>query len=121
MICAHRSQVGMVTEALGRDLARLHVATADRMQGLQYRVALMYHPLSGRLEADAFHILAGRICVMLTRHKIACVVVDREGWRRRSRPVGATCSNSVPVESRFRDSTGTVISYRQSISAHSHL
>jgi hypothetical protein len=37
------------------------------------------HPLAGLPEADAFHLAPGRLCVLLTRHRQACVVVGRAG------------------------------------------
>ncbi len=40
---------------------------------------LVHHPLSGRADAGAFHLDAGRLCVMLSRHRIACFVVGRAG------------------------------------------
>lgn len=40
-----------------------------------------WHPLAGLSEVDAFHLDPGRLCVMLTRHRHACVVVGREADR----------------------------------------
>jgi len=39
----------------------------------------MLHPLSGRRDATAFHLEAGRLCVLASRHRHACVVVARAG------------------------------------------
>jgi hypothetical protein len=36
-------------------------------------------PLAGLPEADGFHLDPGRLCVLLTRHRQACVVVGRAG------------------------------------------
>jgi hypothetical protein len=36
-------------------------------------------PLSGRADASEFHLDAGRPCVMLSRHRVACFVVTRGG------------------------------------------
>ena len=33
------------------------------------------------MEADEFHLDPGRLCVMLTRHRQACIVVGRAGDR----------------------------------------
>lgn len=38
-------------------------------------------PLSSLPEADEFHLDPGRMCVLLTRHRQACVVVGRAGDR----------------------------------------
>ncbi len=45
----------------------------------QYDVVFVWHPLAGRRDATAFHLEAGRMCVMLSRHRQACVVVGRAG------------------------------------------
>jgi hypothetical protein len=37
------------------------------------------HPLSGRRDATAFHLEAGRLCVLTSRHRHACIVVARAG------------------------------------------
>jgi hypothetical protein len=39
------------------------------------------HPLSGRRDATAFHLEAGRLCVLASRHRQACIVVARAGIR----------------------------------------
>jgi hypothetical protein len=44
-------------------------------------VVFAWHPLSGSPEADVFHLDPGRMCVLLTRHRHACVVVGRAGDR----------------------------------------
>jgi hypothetical protein len=76
---AHRDQVA----ALSRALAGLDVAvdTANRLQGREYEVTVVLHPLSGRRDATAFHLEAGRLCVLTSRHRQACVVVARAGIR----------------------------------------
>jgi hypothetical protein len=40
---------------------------------------LVYHPLSGRVDASAFHLDAGRLCVALSRHRVVCFVFARAG------------------------------------------
>jgi hypothetical protein len=57
------------------------VNTANKLQGLTYEVVVAWHPLAGLLEADEFHVDPGRLCVMLTRHRQACIVVGRAGDR----------------------------------------
>jgi hypothetical protein len=53
--------------------------TANRLQGLQFDVVVVWHPLAGLPEADPFHLDPGRLAVLLTRHRQACIVVGREG------------------------------------------
>jgi hypothetical protein len=102
--CAHVSQVGAIRELLGRELAGVLVETANRFQGLERPVMFVYHPLSGRSDANAFHLDAGRLCVMLSRHRIACFVFGRDGIRRqllRYAPVGDRALR-IPGDPEFR-------------------
>lgn len=79
---AHRDQAAAIRAALGADLAEAVVVdTANRLQGREYDVTVVLHPLSGRRDATAFHLEAGRLCVLASRHRQACVVVARAGIR----------------------------------------
>ncbi|BCJ37060.1 helicase [Actinocatenispora thailandica] len=78
----HRDQRAFVTAALAeRGIApgTVTVDTANRLQGRQYELVVAWHPLSGRRDASAFHLEAGRLCVLASRHRHACVVVSRAG------------------------------------------
>ncbi|MBW5437250.1 hypothetical protein FXB41_21585 [Bradyrhizobium canariense] len=79
VVCAHVSQVNAVRERLGRDLAGVFVETANRYQGIERAFMFVHHPLSGRADASAFHLDAGRLCVMLSRHRVACWIFGRQG------------------------------------------
>jgi hypothetical protein len=57
------------------------VETANKLQGLEFEVVFVWHPLAGLPEADVFHLDPGRLCVLLTRHRQACVVIGRAGDR----------------------------------------
>ncbi|TXS66115.1 helicase [Streptomyces sp. me109] len=80
---AHRDQADLVRAALTRtghpDAPRVAVDTANRLQGREFEVVIVVHPLSGRRDATAFHLEAGRLCVLASRHRHACIVVAREG------------------------------------------
>ncbi|MBW8486158.1 AAA domain-containing protein [Actinomadura parmotrematis] len=76
---AHRDQVAAIRAALGEEGAGITVDTANRLQGREYDVTVVLHPLSGRRDATAFHLEAGRLCVLTSRHRHACVVVARAG------------------------------------------
>lgn len=79
---AHRDQVAGIRAALDRlgdDLSSVTVDTANRLQGREYDVCVVLHPLSGRRDATAFHLETGRLCVLLSRHRHACIVVARAG------------------------------------------
>lgn len=85
---AHRDQRGHVGAVVDRVLAARNlppgavtVDTANRLQGRQFELVIAWHPLSGRRDASQFHLEAGRLCVMLSRHRQACIVVGRGGIR----------------------------------------
>ncbi|WP_175412430.1 AAA domain-containing protein [Streptomyces sp. TRM64462] len=77
---AHRDQAAAVRAALA-DLGvpGVTVDTANRLQGREYDVTVVLHPLSGRPDATAFHLETGRLCVLASRHRHACIVVCRAG------------------------------------------
>ncbi|WP_214410399.1 AAA family ATPase [Sphaerisporangium fuscum] len=74
---AHRDQVAAI-QAAGLPEG-ITVDTANRLQGREYDVTIVLHPLSGRRDATAFHLESGRLCVLTSRHRHACVVVARAG------------------------------------------
>ncbi|MEU8795019.1 AAA domain-containing protein [Streptomyces sp. NPDC048643] len=79
----HRDQADLVRAALVRtgnpSATGVAVDTANRLQGREFEVVIVVHPLSGRRDATAFHLEAGRLCVLASRHRQACIVVAREG------------------------------------------
>ena len=79
VVCAHVSQVNAVRERLGPALSEVFVETANRFQGIERPFMFAHHPLSGRADATAFHLDAGRLCVMLSRHRIGCWLFGRQG------------------------------------------
>lgn len=75
---AHRDQAAAVRQFLPPD-SGITVDTANRLQGREYDVTVVWHPLSGRRDATAFHLESGRLCVLTSRHRHACIVVARAG------------------------------------------
>ncbi len=77
---AHRDQAAAVRAALASlGVTGVAVDTANRLQGREFDVTVVLHPLSGRPDATAFHLETGRLCVLASRHRHACVVVCRAG------------------------------------------
>lgn len=77
---AHRDQAAAVRAALAElGVTGVTVDTANRLQGMEFDVTVVLHPLSGRPDATAFHLETGRLCVLASRHRHACVVVCRAG------------------------------------------
>ncbi len=76
---AHRDQVAAIRSFLPPGCEAVTVDTANRLQGREYDVTIVLHPLSGRRDATEFHLEAGRLCVLTSRHRHACIVVARAG------------------------------------------
>ncbi|MFF0431943.1 AAA domain-containing protein [Streptomyces sp. NPDC004327] len=77
---AHRDQAAAIRAALTElGVTGVTVDTANRLQGREYDVTVVLHPLSGRPDATAFHLETGRLCVLASRHRHACIVVCRAG------------------------------------------
>ncbi|HLI39914.1 MAG TPA: AAA domain-containing protein [Streptosporangiaceae bacterium] len=77
---AHRDQAKAVRAVLEAEgLGGVTADTANRLQGREFDVVIVLHPLSGRRDATAFHLEAGRLCVLTSRHRHACLVVARAG------------------------------------------
>ena len=75
---SHNDQKDYLRVALdAAGLGGIVVNTANKLQGLQFEVVVAWHPLAGLPDADGFHLDPGRLCVMLTRHRQACIVVGR--------------------------------------------
>jgi AAA domain len=80
---AHRDQADQIRALLRHGpvpgAADVTVDTANRLQGREFEITIVVHPLSGRRDATAFHLEAGRLCVLASRHRQACIVVARQG------------------------------------------
>ena len=71
VVCAHQAQATEVLSRLNGAAVDVLVETADSFQGLERAVMIVHHPLSGRSAADNFHADAGRLCVMMSRHRVS--------------------------------------------------
>lgn len=79
----HRDQVAEIEYLLSSSATpgaeQITVDTANRLQGREYQATVIVHPLSGRYDTSEFHLEAGRLCVLASRHRHACIVVARRG------------------------------------------
>ncbi|MFJ4696549.1 MULTISPECIES: AAA domain-containing protein [unclassified Streptomyces] len=101
---AHRDQAAAVREALAAlDVTDVTVDTANRLQGREYDVTVVLHPLSGRPDATDFHLETGRLCVLASRHRHACLVVCRAGVAELLDAHPSTEPVRLGVELRFPD------------------
>jgi hypothetical protein len=57
----------------------LMVSTPEIWQGLQRPVMVARHPVLPGHRLSAFDLEPGRVCVQLSRHQLACVIVGRDG------------------------------------------
>lgn len=88
---SHRDQVAAVNRALDRaQVSGVVVDTANRLQGREFDVVIAWHPLSGQAEVGAFQLDVGRMCVLTTRHRHACIVLARDG-------IAELLDGSVPI------------------------
>ena len=79
---SHNDQKDFLRAALDASgLRDVVVDTANKLQGLQFEVMVAWHPLAGLPEPDGFHLDPGRLCVLLTRHRHACILVGRASDR----------------------------------------
>jgi hypothetical protein len=95
----HREQVGALKKGLGPALHEVHVETANRFQGLERKVILALHPLSGQRRPTEFSAAAGRMCVAVSRHRVACIMIGRDGIRE-------TLDRLVPDDGRYLGQIG---------------
>ncbi|MFJ4836180.1 AAA domain-containing protein [Streptomyces sp. NPDC088747] len=78
---AHREQARHIQQLINHTphARGVRADTANRLQGREFAVTIILHPLSGRRDASAFHLEAGRLCVLASRHRHACIMVARAG------------------------------------------
>ena len=68
---------------------RLRVDTPERWQGLERKVMIVVHPLSGVTRPSSFDLETGRLCVMSSRHEVGLLVVSRDH-------IGQTLGEHIP-------------------------
>lgn len=90
LAATHRRMVTALEHALPARLRReVRVDTPERWQGLERRVLIAVHPLSGVLHPSEFDLETGRLCVMASRHRGAVVIATRDH-------VGRTLEETIP-------------------------
>jgi len=56
----------------------VRVDTPERWQGLERKLMIAVHPLSGVIDPTSFELETGRLCVMASRHQCGLLVVTRD-------------------------------------------
>lgn len=74
---SHVNSVTRTQERLNANSIGLRADTPNVIQGQETLISIIKHPLSSMQEADPFHLDPGRLCVMLSRHRLACIVLVR--------------------------------------------
>jgi hypothetical protein len=74
-----RARLQQTAAQTGLPVDAVVVDTANVLQGREFEIVVVWHPLSGRRDVNEFHLDAGRLCVLLSRHRQACIVVSRGG------------------------------------------
>ena len=98
----------MIQAELEDEAKDVLVDTADRFQGQERALVWVCHPLSGQAQLDAFLLDPGRLCLMLSRHRVGCILVGRKG-------IAETLRSSTPLSRRAmgqvseKKSTGTYL------------
>jgi len=83
LAATHRVVNTAIADALPKTLpsAGVRVDTPERWQGLERKLMIVVHPLSGVTHPSAFDLETGRLCVMTSRHRSGLVVIGRDHIR----------------------------------------
>jgi len=79
VVAFRKHQVAAIRARLGSAYRGVHVETANRFQGLEKKVILSLHTLSGKQRLDGFSTEGGRMCVASSRHRVNCIIIGRDG------------------------------------------
>jgi hypothetical protein len=78
-LCAtHHVMNAAMSLRLDKKLSGVRIDTPERWQGLERKLMIVVHPLSGVIQPSEFDLATGRLCVMASRHQIGLVVVSRD-------------------------------------------
>ena len=104
LAATHRVMNNAMLQALPKKLrGRVGVDTPERWQGLERKLMIIVHPLSGVTAPSAFDLETGRLCVMTSRHRAGLVVVARDHIRgdpRDAHPVRRTGGGAPDITGR---------------------
>ena len=90
IVSTHNQMNTAIQNELTGDLCKISVTTPERWQGLERPVMIAVHPLSGVMFPSSFDLETGRLCVMASRHKSACIFISRDH-------VGDTLDTHLPI------------------------
>ena len=90
IVSTHNQMNTAIQNELPSELSMIRVTTPERWQGLERPVMIAIHPLSGVMFPSSFDLETGRLCVMASRHKSACIFITRDH-------VGETLNTHLPI------------------------
>jgi len=90
IVSTHNQMNSAIQNELPSGLSNIQVTTPERWQGLERPVMIAIHPLSGVMFPSSFDLETGRLCVMASRHKSACIFITRDH-------VGETLDTHLPI------------------------
>ena len=90
IVSTHNQMNTAIQNELPSELSMIRVTTPERWQGLERPVMIAIHPLSGVMFPSSFDLETGRLCVMASRHKSACIFITRDH-------VGETLNIHLPI------------------------
>jgi hypothetical protein len=74
----HRVMNTRIQDALGPLAREIRVDTPERWQGLERKIMVVIHPLSGIVAPSTFDLSTGRLCVMTSRHSVGLILLARD-------------------------------------------
>jgi hypothetical protein len=81
VVVSHNSQSASIAAILtSMKAGRIHVGTADRMQGGQWHAVVALDPMVGYASASTHQLSPGRMCVMASRHMTHLTWMHDGGW-----------------------------------------
>ncbi len=90
IVSTHNQMNTAISSTLSGAARAIRVTTPERWQGLERPVMIAVHPLSGVSVPSSFDLETGRLCVMASRHRSACIFVTRDH-------VGQTLATRLPT------------------------
>jgi len=79
IVASHRSMNTAIQTSLPSRVRNvIKVDTPERWQGLERKLMIAVHPLSGTTNPSSFDLETGRLCVMASRHQSGLIVVSRD-------------------------------------------
>lgn len=102
--------------AVKKSFREIRVTTPERWQGLEKPVMIAVHPLSGVMAPSEFDLETGRLCVMASRHRAACLFVTRDHIGRtldRHLPAATQALGGADITGRGHDVHRDFIDYHE--------